>query len=276
MKNLFSYEGKRCLITGCFSGMGEATAQVVGSLGGSVVAVDIKRPTTFEAEAFYEVDLRDAAAIEQMVATVAADGPIDRLFYCAGLPGSMGQLDVMLVNWVGLRHTIECCVPHMPRDGAAVSISSSAGMGYLGQMENIFPLLDTAGPAEAKKWIEEHADEPWLMAYPFSKMCTIVYTLRRAATLTSETGIRLNCTSPGPTDTPMMPAFVEEAGKQFMDAYPKPVGRNSTAEEQAWPLAFLNSDAASYVSGENLYTDGGGGGGMLTGALTMDASLLGK
>lgn len=276
MKNLFGYEGKRCLITGCFSGMGEATAQVVQSLGGSVVAVDIKRPTTFETEAFHEVDLRDAAAIEQMVARVAADGPIDRLFYCAGLPGTMSQLDVMLVNWVGLRHTIESCVPHMPRDGSAVSVSSAAGMGYLGQMDNIVPLLDTVGPAEAKKWIEEHADQPWLMAYPFSKMCTIVYTQRRAATLTTETGIRLNCIAPGPTDTPMMPAFVEEAGKKFMDAYPKPVGRNSTAEEQAWPLAFLNSDAASYVSGENLYTDGGGGGGMLTGALTMDASLLGK
>ena len=54
MKNLFSYEGKRCLITGCFSGMGEATAQVVRSLGGSVVAVDIKKPTTFEPEAFYD------------------------------------------------------------------------------------------------------------------------------------------------------------------------------------------------------------------------------
>ena len=238
MKNLFSYEGKRCLITGCFSGMGEATARVVQSLGGSVVAVDIKRPTTFELEAFYEVDLRDAAAIEQMVATVAAGGPIDRVFYCAGLPGKLDKLDVMLVNWVGLRHTIETCVPHMPRDGAVVSISSAAGMGHMGQLETITPLLDTSGHAEAKKWVEENRDQPWLMAYPFSKSCTILYTMRRAATLTTETGIRLNCTSPGPTDTPMMPAFVEEAGKGFMDSYPKPVGRNSSNANPVPPPAF--------------------------------------
>ena len=74
MQNLFSFEGKRCLFTGCFSGMGEAAAQIVQSLGGSIVAVDIKRPTTYEFEAFHEVDLRDAAAIEEMVDAVKAEG----------------------------------------------------------------------------------------------------------------------------------------------------------------------------------------------------------
>ncbi len=274
MKNLFSYDGKRCLFVGCYSGMGEAGAQVVESLGGTVVAADIKKPTSFGYEAFHQVDLREGQAIEDLVARVAADGPIDRLFYCAGLPGTMPTVDVMLVNFVGLKHTIEMAARHMPRDGAAVCISSSAGMGYLGQMEAVAPLVTAPDFAAGKKWVEENQEG--LEAYSFSKMCTIVYTLRRAATLTADTGIRLNCTSPGPTDTPMMPAFEAQAGKKFMDAYPKPVGRNSTSEEQGWPLAFLNSDAASYISGENLYTDGGGAAGMMTGQLTMDISLMGQ
>ena len=274
MQNLLSYEGKRCLITGCFSGMGEATARVVQSLGGSIVAVDIKRPDSFDFEAFHEVDLRDASAIEEMVAATASEGPIDRVFYCAGLPGTMPKLDVMLVNWVGLRHTVETAVARMPRDGAIVSISSAGGMGYAGQMANIMPLVDTAGPSEARAWIEEHSEEPWLDGYAFSKMCTIVYTLKRAGTLTPATGVRLNCIAPGPTDTPMMPAFVEQTSQAFMDSYPKPIGRNSTSEEQAWPLAFLNSDAASYISGENVYTDGGGAAGLMTGSLTLDMSAL--
>ena len=274
MKNLFSYEGKRCLFAGCFSGMGEAAAQIVESLGGTVVAADIRKPTSFGYEAFHEIDLRDGSAIEQLVAQVAGAGPIDRLFYCAGLPGTKPTVDVMLVNFVGLKHTVECAVPRMPRSGAAVSISSSAGMGYLGNMAAVMPLVTAPGWAEGKKWVEENAEG--MEAYSFSKMCTIVYTLQRAASLTAATGIRLNCTSPGPTDTPMMPAFVEQAGKKFMDAYPKPIGRNSTSEEQGWPLAFLNSDAASHVSGENLYTDGGGAAGMMTGALTMDVSLIGQ
>ena len=126
MKNLFTYEGKRCLFTGCFSGMGEAAARIVGSLGGSVVAVDIKRPTSFEFESFHEVDLRDPVAIDQMLQAVASEGPIDRLFYCAGLPGTFPTLDVMLVNFIGLRHTVEGALSHMPADGAAVTIASAS------------------------------------------------------------------------------------------------------------------------------------------------------
>ncbi len=42
-KNLFSYEGKRVVITGASSGMGEATAKLVHELGAEVVAVDIQQ-----------------------------------------------------------------------------------------------------------------------------------------------------------------------------------------------------------------------------------------
>lgn len=268
MKNLFSYAGKRVLITGCYSGMGEATAKVVRSLGAEVVAVDIKRPS-FDYQSFHEVDLRDPGAIAGLVSEVAGAGPIDRLFYCAGLPGTFSPVDVVGVNFIGMRHTAECCVPHLPRDGAIVSISSSAGMAYQMAAEQLNPLLEIEDPVAARSWVEGRADQ--IEGYTFSKMATILWTIRRAASLTPETGIRLNCISPGPTDTPMMPAFIEVAGKSFMDNYPKPIGRNSTPEEQGWPLAFLNSDAASYVSGENLYTDGGGAGGMMTGAIQPPA-----
>ena len=276
MQNLFSFEGKRCLLTGCFSGMGEASAQIIQSLGGSIVAVDIKRPTTYEFEAFHEVDLRDPAAIEEMVNAVKAEGPIDRVFYCAGLPGTFPALDVMGVNFVGLRHLLEQVVPHMPSNGAFASISSAAGMGWQGLMEQTMALFQTSSHADAMKWVEENQGEGWLEPYSFSKACTIAYTLWRGPTLTSEYGVRVNCIAPGPTDTPMMPAFVEQAGAKFMEAYPRPIGRNSTAEEQGWAMAYLNSDAASYVSGEVLYTDGGAAAGMMTGSVTLDASALGQ
>ena len=123
----------------------------------------------------------------------------------------------------------------------------------------------------AKAWVEERESAGGFEGYSFSKMCTIVYTLSRAASLTKETGVRLNCISPGPTDTPMMSHFVKNIGKDFMDNYPKPIGRISNAEEQAWPLIFLNSAAASYISGENLYTDGGTAGGLLTGSIDPSA-----
>jgi NAD(P)-dependent dehydrogenase (short-subunit alcohol dehydrogenase family) len=271
MQNRFRYDGTRVLICGCYSGMGEATAQIVRSLGAEVVAVDVKKPS-FDYAQYLEVDLRDPKAIEQMVASAVKGGRIDRLFYCAGLPGTKPAVDVMGVNFIGLRHTVEQCVPHLPRDGGAIAtISSAAGMAYLMMMEKVSGLLATGTPAEAREWVEKSHKEPWFESYSFSKMCTIVWTFRRGATLTPATGIRLNCISPGPTDTPMMPDFVKATSAEFMDAYPKPIGRMSTADEQGWVMAFLNSPAASYISGENVYTDGGAGNGMMVGAIKPPA-----
>ena len=267
MKNLINYENKRVIVTGCFSGMGECTARIAAGLGAEVIGIDIKKPT-IEVARFLEVDLRDPSAIEASVGDISGSGPIDALFYCAGLPGgSFSNLDVMLVNYIGLKHMVERCVPHMKRGDAIATISSAAGLGYLASMATVKELVGIDDHAAAKAWVEKRVATEAFEGYSFSKMCTIVYTLSRAASLTKETGIRINCISPGPTDTPMMPAFVEHVGKDFMDNYPKPIGRNSTAEEQAWPLIFLNSAAASYMSGENLFTDGGTAGGLMTGAI---------
>jgi NAD(P)-dependent dehydrogenase (short-subunit alcohol dehydrogenase family) len=274
MKNLFSYQGKRVVVTGAASGMGEATARIVQSLGAEVVAIDVKKPSLDDVQ-FLEVDLRDPSAIESAVAEVARGGRINALFNSAGLPGgSFPPVDVMLVNFVGLRHMIETCVPHMRRGDAIASVSSAAGVGFLALQEQVKPLLATSGFAEGKAWVEEKAKEEGFEPYTFSKMCTIVYTLSRGCKLTAETGIRINCIGPGPTDTPMMSHFVEQTSQDFMDRFPKPIGRNSTPAEQGWVLAFLNSDAASYVSGENVFTDGGFAGGLWTGAIDPSAMML--
>jgi NAD(P)-dependent dehydrogenase (short-subunit alcohol dehydrogenase family) len=72
----------------------------------------------------------------------------------------------------------------------------------------------------------------------------------------------------------MMPSFENAMGKDFMDKFPKPLwGRNSTPEEQAHVLTFLNSDLASYVTGANFYVDGGFYGGMTTNSI--DLSVFG-
>src|SRR5258708_3704527 len=96
----------------------------------------------------------------------------------------------------------------------------------------------------------------------------------QAATLITE-GKRLNCITPGPTATAMMPHFVRNAGQSTIDAFVGPIGRQATPQEQAWPLVFLNSPRASYVNGETFTTDGGFFGALQTGQVDLSAPFAG-
>ena len=271
LENLFSYADRRVVITGASSGMGEATARLVHQLGASVVALDVQAPP-YDFAQFLQVDLRDEAALDDAVAQVTSQR-VHNLFYCAGLPGGRHTaVDVVTVNFIAQRHMITRLLPHLRRGDAVVSVSSGAGMGYSFFADKLQPFLDLDGFVAARQWVAENESRDWFEPYSFSKMCSILFTLRAGGTITTSTGVRVNCISPGPTDTAMMPAFVEQTGEAFFQRYPRPIGRNASAAEQAWPLAFLNSPAASYISGENLYTDGGACSGVLHGAI--DAALM--
>ena len=103
-------------------------------------------------------------------------------------------------------------------------------------------------------------------AYGLSKEAINAYTALRSFALAKD-GIRINCVNPGPTDTPMMPEFEKAVGKQYMDDFPVPLGRHAVAEEQAWPMVFLNSPRASFLTGHQLDVDGGFKGGLFTGQI---------
>ena len=84
-------------------------------------------------------------------------------------------------------------------------------------------------------------------------------------------GVRVNCISPGPTETPMMPEFVKATGAALIDAFLGPMERRAKPEEMGWPLAFLNSDGASFITGLNLLVDAGFVAGVMTGAIDVQA-----
>ncbi|HUY64000.1 MAG TPA: coniferyl-alcohol dehydrogenase [Acidimicrobiales bacterium] len=270
MAGVWSYEGKRVLVSGGGgAGMGAAAVRDLLELGAEVHVFDLKEPDV-EVAGFHSVDLRHPGAIEAAVSQVG--GRIDALFNCAGLPGPpFSGVDVMLVNFVAARHLTGLVAPLMPEGSAVVTISSAGAYGWEGTMGQVEPLLATPGYAEAKAWCEDNSKLVG-EGYLLSKQAIIVWTLHAALDLAPR-GIRVNSTSPGPTATPMMPSFEAYMGKDFMDRFPKPLGgRNSTPEEQAHLVVFLNSDAATYITGTNVYADGGFSAGMLTGRL--DFSVL--
>lgn len=253
MRDILGYAGKTAVVSGAATGMGAATARTLVELGAEVHALDVK-PIEAPVHRAYEVDLRDPASIDAAVAALPAR--VDRLFHCAGLPGApFSNLDTMLVNFVGLRHLNEALIPRIPRGGAIAAITSIAGMGYRKNLDAVKALCDTPDFAAARAWCEANPDEA--NGYLFSKQCIIWYTMKCAVALV-ERGIRMNCLSPSPTDTPMLPAFHAQAGREFIEThFLAPIGRNATPEEMAEPLILLASDAARFVSGVNLFVDYG-------------------
>ena len=268
MASPFSYEGKRVVVSGGGgAGMGAATVTGLKDLGAEIHVLDLKDPPV-EVASHQVVDLRDGDATAAAIETIG--GTVDALFNCAGLPGPpFSDVDTMLVNFAAPRHLASLVAPMMTNGGAIASISSTAGSGYLMNIAKWLPLVKTADFAEAKAWIESHPDDV-AGGYSPSKEALIIWTMDAAMDF-AERNIRVNCISPGPTDTPMMPAFEDFAGgAQIIDLFAQGLGRRSTPEEQAWPLIFLNSDGASYVSGENFNTDGGTVSAMTTGRLVLD------
>jgi len=251
MRDVLGYAGKRVVVSGAATGMGAATARTLVELGAEVHALDLK-PVDAPVKQSIEVDLRDPRSIEQALSRLP--GAVEALFNCAGLPGPpFSNLDTMLVNFVGLRALTEGLLPRMASGSAVASITSVAGMGWRKNLENLRAISATPGFAEARAWCEAHPDAA--NGYLFSKQCIIWYTKNRAVELVSR-GIRMNCLSPAPTDTPMLSAFHAQVSREFLEQhFLAPVGRNATPEEMAEPLVFLNSDAARFVSGQNLFVD---------------------
>jgi NAD(P)-dependent dehydrogenase (short-subunit alcohol dehydrogenase family) len=268
MSDMISYSGKRVVIVGAYSGMGRATAERLVAMGASVDAFDVRAPDLPGLASFTAIDLRDAASIDAALATVT--GTVDCLFYCAGLPPTRPAADVMAVNFLAFRTVVDLIAPNIPAKGAIVSIASYAGVGYLQKIKTIFPLIMTPDFAAGKAWCEQNAETVG-NGYAFSKECLIVYTMRKAAELGAR-GVRINCTAPGTTATPMYADFETAAGADFMAAFPRPLGREGTVEDQAGPLLFLNSAAAGIVTGQTLFTDGGIFAGLMSG--TLDPTKL--
>lgn len=252
MSELLDYSDRRVVVTGAASGMGEATARLLVRHGAEVHALDVKEPSV-DVKSYVRTDLLDAASIDAAVEAIG--GPVDALFSCAGLGQTFPNEDILTVNFVGPRHLIEAMLPSISPGGAVVTIASVAGMMWQQVLPSYQELLQTSSFAEGRVWCEAHAADIG-EGYHVSKMAMTAYTMLQCKRF-AERGVRINTLSPGPTDTPMMPYFEKAMGKEFMDSLPVPLGRKSTAEEQAVALLFLNSPAATYLTGANLFNDGG-------------------
>lgn len=253
------YDGKRVVVTGCASGIGAHVAQQLTALGAEVIGLDIRQPASGVAQ-FVPLDLSEPASIDQAAAELVgkSGGRVNALFNVAGVSSGIGDpLRVVTINFLGTRQFTEALIPLMPPGSAIANVSSLAAKAYRQNADVTAGLLDTVTVAEGIDWCERNtaavADGG---GYRLSKEAIILYGMANVTALGAK-GIRINCTAPGVTDTPILDQLRGAYGQRFLDSFQAPMGRAADPDEQASVLVFLNSAAASYITGQVIWVDGG-------------------
>lgn len=246
----FRYDGKRALVVGGATGMGAAAAQTVASLGAEVIVLDYA-PIEYEVAQPIKVNLSDLSSINDALGQV--DGPIDALFAAAGVAD--GTPGIMKINFISHRHIIETMVGdgRLGHGSAVCAISSVAGIGWQSNMPVLTEFLSTPDFESAAAWVDAHEGRD---SYMFSKQVLGCYIASEAYRLAAK-GVRINGILPGPTDTPLARANAD-LWLTFAQDYRDATGLPQLVPEQMGDvMAFLNSDAASGISGVTLLVDGG-------------------
>jgi NAD(P)-dependent dehydrogenase (short-subunit alcohol dehydrogenase family) len=251
MQNYLDLTGKVALITGASSGIGAATASLFAELGAKVAigyhsncagATQVQRQICDAGgiAISIEADVRKEPEIQSMVKDVTEQlGPIDILVNNAGsLLRRMKAVDVHEAAWneiLSLNLTSAALCSHAVvssmierKGGAIINVASIAGRNGGGP---------GAGP------------------YAAAKSGLITYTKSLAKELAPH-GVRVNAISPGVIDTRFHETFsTPEMMRNFVAMIP--LGRVGIPIECAKVIAFLASDAASYVIGETIEVNGG-------------------
>ncbi|XP_058110655.1 secoisolariciresinol dehydrogenase-like [Magnolia sinica] len=245
-------EGKVALITGGASGIGECTARLFRRHGAKVIIADLQDDLGHsvcndlgqDAATFVHCDVTDETDIRNAVDTaITKHGKLDIMFNNAGivdepkpsiLDNEKADFEkVIAVNltgvFLGTKHAARVMIP--ARHGSIISTSS---------------VSSRIGAAASH-------------SYTCSKHAVAGLT-KNAAVELGQFGIRVNCISPYALATPLAEGFVKLQGEELekaMSYYANLKDVYLTAEDVAQAVLYLGSDESRYVSGHNLFIDGG-------------------
>ncbi|MFT4439039.1 SDR family NAD(P)-dependent oxidoreductase [Caballeronia sp. 15715] len=246
--NKTSLEGKVAIVTGAGSGIGRAAALLLAQRGAKVVVADLKEDGGKETAAiigtnavFVKVDVADEASFKSLVdKTLSTFGRLDIAVNNAGIAiggTEIAESDketwdkVIGVNLTGMYIAVRAEVAAMLKTGGGSIVNMSSVAGVVAQVGQV--------------------------AYITSKHGVIGVT-KAAAIEYSGRGIRVNAILPGTINTPMVQKIVaENPGWVEKLTAGQPIQRLGEPDEIAEAIAWLASDAASFVTGASIAVDGG-------------------
>jgi 2-dehydro-3-deoxy-L-rhamnonate dehydrogenase (NAD+) len=230
ISQVMRFKGRRAVVTGGMSGIGEAVAKRILAEGGQVAIWDMTGGI--------KTDISDLASVEAAVKqSVAQMGGIDVLVNSAGITGPTvpvdgfpidGWLKTMAVNVNGAFFTNRSVIPHMIAQnyGRIVNIASIAGK----------------------------EGNPNASAYSASKAAVIGFTKSLAKEL-AKTNITVNAVTPAAVRTPIFDQMPQEHIDFMLSKIPK--GRFGTVDENASLICWLASEECSFSTGAVFDISGG-------------------
>jgi NAD(P)-dependent dehydrogenase (short-subunit alcohol dehydrogenase family) len=256
-----AFDGKRFVVTGAASGIGNAVAERLLAAGAEVVSLDRNTPTA-KVSRHIEVDLANPRSIDAAVEQL--DGLFDGLMNVAGIPGTAPADLVLAVNSLAVRHLTEAFFERLAPGGSVTIVSSIAGFGWPARLDAIRDLLATDTFEEGAAWFKSNPQQG--NAYNFSKEVSTVYTMTMGLAVV-QMGFRINAVLPGPVDTPILADFEESMGKDTLDGLKELLGRHADPTDIADAVLFLACDEARWINGHALVVDGGITGAVMTGVV---------